>query len=193
MKLNLRCPECGTTLGVDESLLGRQVRCTNCQAVFTAEAQPGMPSEPSPESFREGPARESEGPREERVRDRPDEVDDRPARPPRYDDYADDDDDFDRPRRRRPTVPHRGGSVLAMGIGIIVASCLCAFIGIGLGSGAVNMANKDLQQMDEGWMDRSGRGQTQAGKVCGIIGVVLGVIFLILTCLIRIGNIGNIK
>ncbi len=38
------------------------------------------------------------------------------------------------------------------------------------------MGNADLRAMREGRMDSTGEGLTKAGKICGIIGVVLNVI-----------------
>jgi hypothetical protein len=44
-------------------------------------------------------------------------------------------------------------------------------------------ANEDLKKMDAGIMDPAGRGSTQAGKVCGMISVLLGVTVMCLTLL----------
>jgi len=64
--------------------------------------------------------------------------------------------------------PHRGGFVLALGIiGLVF------FPGIIFSIMAWVMANRDLRQMNAGAMDPAGRGMTQAGKICGIIGTVL--------------------
>ncbi len=41
------------------------------------------------------------------------------------------------------------------------------------------MGSGDLKQMDAGTMDPSGRGNTQAGKICGIIGTILLIIGVI--------------
>ncbi|MDP7009652.1 MAG: hypothetical protein QGI78_08800 [Phycisphaerales bacterium] len=38
------------------------------------------------------------------------------------------------------------------------------------------MANGDLKKMDAGTMDPEGRGNTQAGKICGIISVCLALV-----------------
>ena len=38
------------------------------------------------------------------------------------------------------------------------------------------MANKDMAAMDSGLMDPSGRDQTNAGKICGIIATIIGII-----------------
>jgi hypothetical protein len=76
--------------------------------------------------------------------------------------------------------PHRGTLILVLGIlGLVV----CAPLAIA----AWVMGSGDLKQMDAGAMDPSGRGNTQAGKICGIIGtilliigvIVLGIVFTI--------------
>ena len=78
--------------------------------------------------------------------------------------------------------PHRGGLILALGILGLVCCFICGII-------AWVMANKDLRQMDSGVMDPSGRGLTQAGKICGIISVILSIVLLIIS-LLFIGFIG---
>ncbi len=61
--------------------------------------------------------------------------------------------------------PHRGISVLVLGI-----------LGISLfplGIAAWIMGHNDLLEMEAGRMDPSGRGMTSAGKICGIISVII--------------------
>jgi len=62
--------------------------------------------------------------------------------------------------------PHRGTLVLVLGILSLV---VCAPVGIA----AWIMGGNDLKEMDAGTMDPSGRGTTQAGKICGMIGCIL--------------------
>ncbi|HEV3143116.1 MAG TPA: hypothetical protein VGZ47_04450, partial [Gemmataceae bacterium] len=69
-----------------------------------------------------------------------------------------------------------GGTVLGYGIASIVTTCLRVCLGLYLGIKAVSMANEDLAAMEEGRMDDAGRGSTQAGKICGIIGIVLSIL-----------------
>ena len=57
----------------------------------------------------------------------------------------------------------------------ILGLIVCAPLGIA----AWVMGSGDLKQMDAGAMDPSGRGNTQAGKICGIIGTILMVIGII--------------
>jgi hypothetical protein len=65
-----------------------------------------------------------------------------------------------------PVRPHRGGAVLALGTIGMVCCFICGII-------AWVMANSDLKEMAAGRMDRSGEGTTKAGRVCGIISVVM--------------------
>jgi hypothetical protein len=87
-------------------------------------------------------------------------------------------DDFQGPietTRAEPTLPqrpHRGVLILVLGI----LGLLCCFI---LGIVAWVMANTDLREMDAGRMDPEGRGLTTAGKVCGIISIVLWLLWLV--------------
>ena len=62
--------------------------------------------------------------------------------------------------------PHRATTILVLGILSLV---LCAPLGIA----AWVMGNSDLKEMDGGTMDPSGRGMTNAGKICGMIATIL--------------------
>lgn len=79
--------------------------------------------------------------------------------------------------------PHRGQGIVVLGI----VGLLCCFI---CGIIAWVMANNDLAQMNAGIMDPRGRGLTQAGKVCGIISVIICLApILLLLCLLVIALI----
>ncbi len=68
--------------------------------------------------------------------------------------------------------PHRGVLILVLGIlGLVFC---CAF-----GIAAWAMGNSDLREMDEGRMDPSGRGMTNAGRICGMISVILTIAWLV--------------
>jgi hypothetical protein len=69
--------------------------------------------------------------------------------------------------------PHRGTMILVLGIlGLVI----CGPLGIA----AWIMGGNDLKEMDAGTMDPAGRGNTQAGKICGIIGTILFIIGLLI-------------
>lgn len=75
-----------------------------------------------------------------------------------------------------PVRPHRGGVVLALGILGILCCFICGII-------AWVMGNNDLKEMAAGKMDPAGRGLTQAGKICGMISVILWIVLLCLQLL----------
>ena len=80
--------------------------------------------------------------------------------------------------------PHRGGVVLTLGILGIVPCFICGII-------AWVMGKNDLKEMDAGTMDPAGRGMTQAGKICGIVGVIVACVwfaFWILSMLLFAGT-----
>ena len=92
---------------------------------------------------------------------------------PRYteDDYEDDGYDD-----RDYVEPHRGTTVLVLGL---LALLICGL----LGPVAWAMGSTDLKKMSAGQMDPSGRGETQAGYVCGIVATILmgiGLVFVVL-------------
>jgi hypothetical protein len=88
------------------------------------------------------------------------------------DDYGDHDV---RRRRRHDLEPHRGTMILVLGILSIV------FTGLGfiLGPIAWIMGSNDLTAIRAGRMDPDGEGTTSAGRICGIIGTILGSLSLI--------------
>jgi len=65
--------------------------------------------------------------------------------------------------------PHRGGTVLTMGILGLVCCIVFAII-------AWVMGSSDLKEIQAGRMDPSGEGLTRAGMICGIIGTVLDIL-----------------
>lgn len=79
--------------------------------------------------------------------------------------------------------PHRGVVILVLGILGIVCCIICGII-------AWVMGNNDLREMDAGRMDPSGRGLTQAGKICGMISVILAIIGIVIWLLMMIIGIG---
>ena len=184
MPMVIRCEHCKAPLKLPDEYVGKEVRCPNCQKEFVArqdlEAPPPRPASPPREPERQDPdpdvRRDEERPsRRRRDDDEYRRDDDLPRRRRDY-------DDDDRPRRgrsydeRRYMEAHRGGLILTLGILSIVGSCLCAFVGLGLGIPAAVMASTDNAKMRNGTMDPSGQGATTGGQVCGIIGIVISVL-----------------
>jgi len=79
--------------------------------------------------------------------------------------------------------PHRGVMILVFGILGLVCCIIFAIV-------AWVMGNGDLQEMDAGRMDPSGRGLTQAGKILGIVAVallVLGIVIQVILLALGMG------
>ena len=74
---------------------------------------------------------------------------------------------------------HRGVLILVLGILGLVCCFICGII-------AWVMGNTDLQAMNRGVMDPSGRGLTQAGKICGIISVALAGLGIVIWLLMAV-------
>ena len=158
----ISCPACQRKLQVPEAYFGQNVQCPECQHTFVAgsgttgvQSNPAPAAPPRPSTWQEPP---DPAPRRRRYED--DDFDE-------YDDVG---------RLRRPDTPHRGGTILAMGILSIV---LCGII---FGPIAWVMGNTDMVEIGAGRMDRTGEGLTQAGRVLGIIGTVLGVLQVLYVC-----------
>ena len=79
--------------------------------------------------------------------------------------------------------PHRGTLILVLGIlGLVVCAPL-AIVAWVMGSG-------DLKQIDAGTMDPAGRGTTQAGKICGIVGTVLLILGIVVAAIFMMLGMG---
>jgi hypothetical protein len=187
------CPLCERPLRVPDALLGQRVKCPTCGGAFDAEPAP-PPSEAPLQAVETPPAPQPEpAPRPEAApqRHHPDddwrrcphcgeEVRERWSRCRACGEDLDEtrafeDDPRFRRRARRDWEPHRSGLVLALGIlsTVTIVAYPCAVIGLPLGIAAWAMGQADLKKMRQNVMDPEGRGSTQAGWVCGIIGTVI--------------------
>jgi len=82
-----------------------------------------------------------------------------------------------------PVAPHRGTLILVLGILGLVCCFICGII-------AWVMGNNDLKEIDAGRMDPTGRGLTQAGKICGMIGTILAIIALVIQLIVALLGFG---
>jgi hypothetical protein len=63
---------------------------------------------------------------------------------------------------------------MALGIIGLVMAFIIPGLNLALALPAWLMGGGDIQRMRNGHMDRQGEGITQAGRVCGIIGTIVG-------------------
>lgn len=69
--------------------------------------------------------------------------------------------------------PHRGTMILVLGILGLVVCVICGIV-------AWVMGNADIREMEAGRMDPSGLGMTKAGKICGMVGVALMLVVIVI-------------
>ena len=78
--------------------------------------------------------------------------------------------------------PHRGTLILVLGILGLLCCVVCGIVAWVLG-------NQDMKDMAAGTMDPSGLGMTKAGKILGIISVVINVLYAFFYILIIVGMV----
>ena len=76
-------------------------------------------------------------------------------------------------------VPHHGVMILVFGI---LSWLVCVIFGLV----AWIMANSDLRAMQEGRMDPTGEGLTKAGKIVGMISVILTVVAILVAIVVML-------
>ena len=189
------CPECTKHLQVPDNLMGKKVQCPECKHTFVAQTpdeedvpRTGLTSSKSQPQSAPAWDKKSSSSKKNRDDDDDDEDDDRKSRKKKRD--RDDDDDDDRPRRRSKRsssrgrgdyAPHRGGMILAFGlIGLIGG--MAAFFPFVFGIMAWVMGNSDLEEMRAGRMDPEGEGMTNAGKILGMVAVILAIVSIVIAC-----------
>jgi len=203
----IACPECNKHLQVPADLMGKAVQCPECKHTFTAAEPP--PKNVSTDTTASTPAKTAEWDRKTSsatgkkrktgkdddekkdgdsydVEERDDDDDDRDR------DRDDDDDREERKRRRRrrerPSrrsygAPHRGGMILAFGlIGLIGNFIALGPLAIIFAIMAWVMGNADMGEIQAGRMDPEGEGMTQTGRILGIIGTIIGSLYVLAIC-----------
>jgi hypothetical protein len=179
MSIEVKCSGCAQILRVQDQDAGKQGRCPKCQTTFTipsAGSSSAGPNSGSIESKPESPFPQQQAPFGQQPQtpygQQPqtpfgqqgqNPFSDKPATPTQNP-YATP-QQFAPAPGRRPGQPHRGGTILTLGL---LGLFCCGFLGIA----AWVMGNEDLQKMNRGIMDPSGRGTTQAGRIIGIIAIV---------------------
>jgi predicted Zn finger-like uncharacterized protein len=184
MPLVIRCEHCQAQLRLPDEFVGKEVRCPSCQKVFMARED--LESRPKPPAPRPEPLAEEPGIRAQPGSERPP--------PPRREE---DDEDYPRPSRRRYAddpygverkAPHNGGTIQTLGILSIVLVLCCWPLSLVFGIIALVMASSELSRIRSGMTDPSGESQINTGRTCAIIGIVLAVIILVVSCGVNMAN-----
>jgi predicted Zn finger-like uncharacterized protein len=160
MPTTIDCPSCNRKLRVPDDLLGKEVKCPTCGTTFTAAESTAPPPVEAEEPSAPARARPSAP---------PDEYEEEP--PAR----GSEGDGRRRRRSRAHLQPHRGTLILVLGILGLVAFQPLGIVAWVLG-------NNDLKEMRAGRMDPEGEGQTNAGRICGMIATIMMGLSLLCAC-----------
>jgi hypothetical protein len=155
----IECPSCRRPLHVSTDLLAYPLNCPACKITF--------------EVLDRGTTGEVEIQALEAVAPGDDELEDGEERPW---------EGREQRRVRRDCEPHRGGTVLILGVVGLGLSLMGwpGVAGLPIGITAWVMAQGDLRKIRAGEMDPGGHSLTRAGRICGIIGTVWSSCFLLL-------------
>ena len=182
----LTCSKCLKSLQIPEQYCGETVQCPQCGHKFVATST-SVSAAPVPKT-QPGAAGGDANRTKKRWEDQDEDFYPRRRRG-RNDDDDDDLDDFERPLRRRHTLPpNRGGLIMALGLVSLIGGWLFC-LPIVVGPAAWYMAQMDLRAIRDGYMDSTGESMVRTGQVCGIISTVIlivgvaaiGIIFLVNT------------
>jgi hypothetical protein len=187
MQETINCPSCQRKLQVPEALIGQDVQCPTCGATFVANLNapaPRVPPAYNPGAYPLEP-QPPPAPRQRKSYRRDDDDYDYED----YDDRPERDVPARRYRRRRDMLPHRGSTVLTLGILSIF------LLQVILGPIAWVMANQDLEEMRRGRMDPEGESATSAGRTCAIIGTVIGIVIVVFVfgCCVPLTLMGGLR
>lgn len=180
----IQCPDCGKSLKVNDSTLGKRVRCPGCKNPFV------VPDAPVVEL-----AEEDDEP-EERMTTRPRrQTERRPAARREREEEDEEDDEPRRPRRKRVRNEDDVGvsfssTPLIFGILSIVLSCSLV-IGLYFGMKALNEANAELDRLPGGKRARAARKQLQLAKTLAVIGMCLSGILGVVAIILKIVSMKN--
>jgi hypothetical protein len=191
-----QCPGCSQKLRIPDNLLGQLGRCPICSVEFALAPIPGNPDEELPGPVASAGLQPIAAPIDVALEHCPScgQMIPTSANPcPRCGAELEEDEALPAGFVHRDCEPHRGTTVLTLGIiSLVMVPTLCCgtigalslIIGTSLGITAIALGRRDLRMMREGSMDPAGYGPTHAGYVCGIVGVCLNGLMLLLGVLV---------
>ncbi len=170
----IQCPDCGKSLRVNDTTIGKRVRCPGCENPFV------VPDAPVVEL-----AEVEEEEEEERVKPRP------RSRRPREKVEEDEDPSPRRPRRRKRNDDDDGVSYssapLIYGILSCVLSC-SLLIGWYFAFKAINGANQEMDRLPGGKRSHNARKQLQLAKTLGVVGMCLSGVLCVIAIILKVVN-----
>lgn len=94
--------------------------------------------------------------------------------------------------RRSRVAPHRGVTILVLGLVSWFLCAVCGLFGVICGAIAYSMGTHDLKEMDAGRMDDEGRTLTQIGRIVALLQIILSVLMIVVAVvMIVIGELNK--
>ena len=170
----ITCPNCGTQLSAPDSLLGQQVTCGKCKCLFVAQSQ-------MPPSAQSGEAQASDGipPAGEGQASIPSQAPPMVTPPPPVGQagYQQVTAGYYQPA----PLATSGYAVASLVLGIAsLVTCFCYGLpAIICGPLAMAFSSRARNDIRAGTANPSSAGLAKAGKICGLIGLLLGIGYVI--------------
>lgn len=195
MPIQFNCSQCQSVLQIPDEMAGKQCKCPSCDHVMPIPVasseedafQDGSPYSVEQDVLSHDLSHDAASTDSAQPDLSPNPFQSPVATPDVADPYGE-------------LKPHRGETVLAFGVISLVASffscACCPFLvplGVGFGLPAYLMGKNDLREMTENRRNPNGRSTTQAGMMCGMIGMVIGVLAVALVAfqiLMAVANAG---
>jgi hypothetical protein len=185
----ITCPNCGTQLNAPDSLLGQQVTCGKCRCLFVAQSQM-PPSAQSGEAQTQGlpgtpPAGEGQASIPSQAPPMPPPPMVTPPPPVGQAGYQQVTAGYYQPA----PLATSGYAVasLVLGIASLVTLLFCMLLSLVCGPLAIIFSNVAMRDIRTGVANPSSAGLAKAGKICGLIGLVLGIGYVIVVVVAIVG------
>ena len=169
MPIEISCSNCQAILRVADEHAGKSARCPQCSTVIPIPLTPLQESQSAGTDWQDQPAQQNPTSGNNQY-STPAQGAGQAAMPG---------------MAARGTAAHRGPTILVLGI---VGLVCCFFAAIP----AIIMANEDLRKMDQGFMNPDGRSLTSAGKIIGIVALILNALGILINILFMfVGLVAN--
>jgi len=172
----ITCPNCGTQLNAPDSLLGQQVTCGKCRCLFVAQSQ-------TPPSAQSGEAQAQE------LAGMPPAGAGPPSAPPPLPPMVAPPPPVGQAGYQQVTAGYYQPAPLAtsgyavaslvLGIASLATLLFCMLLSLVCGPLAMAFSSRARNDIRAGAVSPSSAGLATAGKICGLIGLLLGIGFVI--------------
>jgi predicted Zn finger-like uncharacterized protein len=171
---SIQCPQCKKSLKVNDTALGKRVRCPACASTFLAVEPMDEVLDVIAVDSEEEERRPSASPRRDADDEADEEAEEGPPRPRRK-------------RRRREEGTSISPPILPLVFAALAILFSCApIVGAALGVLAFNRASAALDDLPGGRRAQSARTLLNIAKIMGIVGICLSAVMLIVAVVLNV-------